>query len=210
MLLKPTFCDRRADREWRAYCAHHLRRQQDRDRPTLEEAELLDDTTVVFTGDHGDMLGELSLVQDVDVGSFDAGTTRDGRTGHRAQDLTGALLVGRPVRPCSIGRHRALAHVGQDLATLLVAAAAGATPTLATALGEYARRARRTRFAIRRGRWKYVHCDIDPPMLFDMDADPDELQGLRRSVLRELEAPPPRPRALGRPNLRTSSFPADA
>ena len=31
---------------------------------------------------------------------------------------------------------------------------------------------------IRRGRWKYVHCDIDPPMLFDMDADPDELQNL--------------------------------
>ena len=31
---------------------------------------------------------------------------------------------------------------------------------------------------IRRGRWKYVQCDIDPPMLFDMDADPEELQNL--------------------------------
>ncbi len=71
--------------------------------------------------------------------------------------------------------------LGMDLdGRSLVAAAAGAeTDPGATALGEYcAEGSAHPIFMIRRGRWKYVQCDIDPPMLFDMDADPDELQNL--------------------------------
>ena len=32
--------------------------------------------------------------------------------------------------------------------------------------------------AIRDGRFKFVHCEIDPPQLFDLDADPLELANL--------------------------------
>jgi choline-sulfatase len=31
---------------------------------------------------------------------------------------------------------------------------------------------------IRRGRYKYVHCDVDSPQLFNLAADPDELHNL--------------------------------
>jgi choline-sulfatase len=31
---------------------------------------------------------------------------------------------------------------------------------------------------IRDGRWKFVHCEADPPQLFDMEADPHELTNL--------------------------------
>ncbi len=31
---------------------------------------------------------------------------------------------------------------------------------------------------LRHGKWKYVHCELDPPQLFDLDADPHELKNL--------------------------------
>jgi choline-sulfatase len=33
-------------------------------------------------------------------------------------------------------------------------------------------------FMIRRGRYKYIHCDVDPPLLYDLQADADELENL--------------------------------
>ena len=32
--------------------------------------------------------------------------------------------------------------------------------------------------AIRQGQWKYIHCELDPPQLFDLEADPHELRNL--------------------------------
>jgi choline-sulfatase len=32
--------------------------------------------------------------------------------------------------------------------------------------------------ALRDGRWKYVRCELDPEMLFDLEADPQELRNL--------------------------------
>ena len=32
--------------------------------------------------------------------------------------------------------------------------------------------------ALRDGRWKYTHCEVDPPLLFDMENDPHELRNL--------------------------------
>jgi choline-sulfatase len=34
------------------------------------------------------------------------------------------------------------------------------------------------------GQWKYVHCELDPPQLFDLDADPHELTNLARQTRR--------------------------
>ena len=32
--------------------------------------------------------------------------------------------------------------------------------------------------AMRAGQYKFVHCAIDPPQLFDLESDPDELDNL--------------------------------
>ena len=32
--------------------------------------------------------------------------------------------------------------------------------------------------AIREGRWKFTHCPLDPPQLFDLEADPQERRNL--------------------------------
>ena len=43
------------------------------------------------------------------------------------------------------------------------------------AIGEYcAEMTTHPVFMIRRGKYKYIHCDGDPPMLFDLAADPKE------------------------------------
>jgi choline-sulfatase len=71
--------------------------------------------------------------------------------------------------------------LGADLDGRSLAPAAAGRPVDvdATALGEYCGEgAAHPIFMIRRGRWKYVQCDIDPPMLFDIEADPGELHNL--------------------------------
>ena len=35
-------------------------------------------------------------------------------------------------------------------------------------------------FMIKRGKHKYVHCDVDPPLLFDLEADPLERTNLAK------------------------------
>ena len=32
--------------------------------------------------------------------------------------------------------------------------------------------------ALRQDKWKYTHCELDPPQLFDLEADPHELTNL--------------------------------
>jgi choline-sulfatase len=32
--------------------------------------------------------------------------------------------------------------------------------------------------AIREGKYKFIHCELDAPQLFDLDADPEELTNL--------------------------------
>ena len=147
---------------------------------TLEEAELLDDTIVVFTGDHGDMLGERGPGTRCRPWITRCGYRCDGRAGHRAWGVAGALLVGRHAadnaRLGRIGRGRRWAWTW-TAAPALQQQVRRQTPS--TALGVYcAEGSAHPIFMIRRGRWKYVQCDIDPPMLFDMDADPEELQNL--------------------------------
>lgn len=150
---------------------------------TLEEAQLLDDTIVVFTGDHGDMLGERGLWYK--MSTFDHSM--------RVPMVTAGpgIARGTSPEPCSLvdllptmldwAAPDAWPELGAELdGRSLVAAAAGAEVDRdASALGEYcAEGTSHPIFMIRRGPWKYVHCDTDPPMLFDMDADPGELRNL--------------------------------
>ena len=34
---------------------------------------------------------------------------------------------------------------------------------------------------VRKGNYKYIYCETDPPLLFDLEADPDELDNLAES-----------------------------
>jgi len=150
----------------------------------LDETDQLDDTLIVFTSDHGDMLGERE--QWFKMSFFE-------RSARVPLVMAGpGVAVGAADEVCS--------HLDL-LPTLIDAAAdAGATPptvgsTLAgrslwesssggaaaadEAIGEYCgEMTGNPIFMIRRGALKYIHCDGDPPLLYDVVADPEERDNL--------------------------------
>ncbi|NQV44061.1 MAG: sulfatase-like hydrolase/transferase, partial [Rhodospirillales bacterium] len=154
----------------------------------LDETGLRDTTMVIFTGDHGDMLGERGLWYKM---SFLEPSAR-----------VPLIMAGPGIRPgtriASPVSHVDLAPTLTDLAHL---SGAGDVPEPAdpldghsllplldgteaddgsrTIYGEYTGEcAARPVFMIRRGSLKYIHCDTDPDQLFDLAADPDELTNL--------------------------------
>ena len=185
---------------------------------TLEEAELLDDTIVVFTGDHGDMLGERGLWYKM--------STLDHSMRVPLVMAGPGIVHGVSPEPCSLV---------DMLPTMLDWAAPGAgrrwawTSTAArcrcssrcgdrpgaTALGEYcAEGSAHPIFMIRRGRWKYVQSTLTLRCCSTWTPTPTSCRICRRSVLRRarscLRLRGPRalgqcPDSCGRPR-----FPADA
>jgi choline-sulfatase len=149
---------------------------------TLTRTRMLDDTLILFCSDHGDMLGERGLWFKM---SFFEGAAR-----------VPLMIAGPGVTP---GLHLApvsnldvtptlcdLAGISMDEimpwtdGESLVPVINGAervTPVLMeyAAEGSYA-----PLVSIREGKWKYVHCALDPDQLFDLDADPLELTNLAR------------------------------
>jgi choline-sulfatase len=150
---------------------------------TLERFGLADDTIVILTADHGDMLGERGLWYKMCFFEWAVrvplifrapGRCAPRRTRELASllDLLPTLLdLGRPQR----GGIAAIEHEGMSLAPVLHG---GAMPER-TVLGEYlAEGALAPILMIRRGPWKFIWSEPDPPMLFDLERDPDELDNL--------------------------------
>jgi choline-sulfatase len=135
-----------------------------------------DDTVVVFCSDHGDMIGERGLWFKM---SFFEGSARVPLM-IAAPDLPSATITA-PVSNLDINPTLcALANV--DMSEVapwtdgesLVPLAGGATRR-APVLMEYAAEGSYAPLvSIRDGRWKYNHCELDPPQLFDLEADPHE------------------------------------
>jgi choline-sulfatase len=147
----------------------------------LDETGHTQDTVVIFTSDHGEMLGERGLwykmaffenacrvpliVRGPGVGS--------GRVSSPVShldlvptllDLCGADNAGEPLE-------------GTSLAPLLADGASGGGPE--SVVGEYlAEGVQHPMVMIRRGRHKFIRCDGDPDQLYDLDADPLELTNL--------------------------------
>ena len=146
----------------------------------LEQTGQRDDTVVVFTSDHGDMLGERGLCYKM---HFFEGAARVPLVVHAPRrlrphrvpaavslldllptlaDLAGLApddelaLDGRSLRPHLEGRG------GHDEA-------------VAEYLGEIAEA---PIAMLRRGRFKFIHSPADPPLLFDLAADPQERHNL--------------------------------
>ncbi|RAL07381.1 putative choline sulfatase [Aspergillus homomorphus CBS 101889] len=144
----------------------------------LDNCGLRDDTIVVFTGDHGDMLGERGLWYKM---TWYEGSARVPMIVHSPKrfaskrvsenvstmDLlpTFADLVGAPL----------VRELPLDGVSLLPYLTGGDGVKTDTVLGEYmAEGTQSPTVMIRRGRWKFVYSLIDPPMLFDVTADPEE------------------------------------
>ena len=145
------------------------------------DATGLDDTVVLFLGDHGEMLGERGLWYKM---SFFEGACRV------------PLVVSAPGRFVP-GRVAASVSLIDVLPTLVeiaggdIAHLAGPIdgrsllPHLAgqgghdEVLGEYlAEGAVAPIVMLRRGRWKFIHSPADPDQLYDLEADPEELANL--------------------------------
>lgn len=146
----------------------------------LEESNQLENTVVIVTADHGDMLGERGLWYKM---SFFEPSARVPLV------MAGpGIAHGTCPEPCSLvdlmPTFREIAGLGEPPAMpldgrSLMALARGAAPGEGEAIGEYcAECASHPVFMIRRGRFKYIHCDVDPPQLYDLDADPAELRNL--------------------------------
>ncbi|MEL0133485.1 MAG: choline-sulfatase [Rhodobiaceae bacterium] len=143
----------------------------------VEEIGQLDNTIFIVTSDHGDMLGERGLWYKMSFFEHSARVPlviagpgiAEGRIASPCSlvdllptmlDFAGAadMPMGRPVD-------------GRSLAPM----ARGGDEDDGCAIGEYcAEMTASPVFMIRRGAWKYVHCDDDPPQLYHLDDDPLE------------------------------------
>jgi choline-sulfatase len=144
----------------------------------LEDAGLAGDTVVMYTSDHGDNLGsrglwgkstmyeEIAGVPLLLAGAgIPAGRRVDTPVSHVDAFPTILETAGEPVPPGYPG-------------VSLVDIANGAQPER-TVLSEYHGMGSSTgAFAVRVGKWKYVHYVNYAPQLFDLERDPDEIHDL--------------------------------
>ena len=142
----------------------------------LETTRQADDTIVIFTSDHGDMLGDQGLWFKM---SFFEGSARV-----PMMISAPGLQPGRIDTPVST---LDLLPTLCDLAAIdtgegaryldgesLVPLAAGSSRTRPVRMEYAAEGSIAPMVSLRDGRYKFNHCEADPSQLFDLDADPDE------------------------------------
>ena len=148
----------------------------------LEQAGLSDSTRVIYGSDHGESLGARGLWTKRVLYEESAGIPLilagpDVPAGRVVSDPVSLVDVFPTVLECA-GVDRAAADADLPGASLLAGAAAGVMPPR-TVLSEYHAVASPSgSFMVRNGRFKYLYYCGYPPMLFDLENDPDERRDL--------------------------------
>ncbi len=138
------------------------------------------EAVILFLSDHGDMLGERGLWFKM---NFFEGSARV-----PLMVSAPGLPAGRIDTPVStLDVLPTLADLaGVDMEEIvpwtdgqsLVALANGADHDAPVAMEYAAEASNAPLVGLRYGKWKYIHCELDPPQLFDLQADPHELANL--------------------------------
>jgi choline-sulfatase len=145
----------------------------------LAESGLRDDTIVLFTADHGELLGERGLWYK--MAFFDPAArvplivSAPGRLAARRVVEPVSLLDIAPTLLDLCGLESSGDLDGRSLAPAL----AGTDLVDADVVAEYlAEGVTSPAVMLRRGRFKYVWCEDDPEQLYDLESDPHELANL--------------------------------
>jgi choline-sulfatase len=145
----------------------------------LQLTGLAENTIVIFTSDHGDMLGERGLWFKM---NFFEGSARvplmiagPGLSQGRSIGEPASLLDLLPTLVDLAGGSVSDIPTPLDGISLAAAAMGGAAPAERMVLGEYAAEgAIAPVVMLRAGPFKYIHSEPDPPLLFDLVNDPQE------------------------------------
>ncbi len=145
----------------------------------LEATGQAGDTVVLFTADHGEMLGERGLWYKM---SFFEGSARvplivrwPGVAPRRVGESVSHLDLAPTLVELGGGGSEGAEFEGSSLVPLLT----GRGPAPSAVLGEYlAEGVSAPSVMIRRGKHKYIRCEGDPDQLYDLEADPLELANL--------------------------------
>lgn len=148
---------------------------------TLDAIGELDNTIVIVTADHGDMLGERGMWYKMSwfehsarVPLIMAGPGVSRGCAQNACSLIDLLPTFLEIG----GGDAAIPGEPVDGRSLMPLARGEADPA-DEAIGEYcAEMTAAPVFMIRRGNLKYIHCDTDPAQLYDLAADPGETRNL--------------------------------
>lgn len=152
----------------------------------LKESDQYDNTIIVVTSDHGDMLGERGLWYKMNFFEHSARVPlvisgpgiRNGTIAEPVSlvDLYPTLVLAAENNAALDASFDANAD-GQSLWPVLSDTASDEVRDKfkGVAFGEYcAECASHPILMIRRGNYKYIHCDVDPPQLYDVVNDPME------------------------------------
>ncbi len=150
---------------------------------TLEKTNMLENTIVVFTSDHGDFLGErglwykMSYLEPSAHVPFIVWNPSRFKARRVAEPVTLADIL-PTLAELGQGSGPTLARPvdGRSLVPLLKGAAENKDYT---AWGEYlAEGAMAPLYMLRRGPWKFIHSPVDPDQLFNLVDDPEETNNL--------------------------------
>jgi choline-sulfatase len=151
---------------------------------TLRAFGLADETIVLFTADHGELLGERGLWYKMHLFEWAVRVPlivhAQGRFAHRRVGVPVSLVDLLPTvvefgRPAARPGELELQGDGRSLVPLLEGRHGEERRVLAEYLAEGAHA---PIFMIRQGAQKFIWSEPDPPLLFDLEQDPDELDNL--------------------------------